>query len=236
MPLVTPLFEASRALLIGFALGGALGLAAAIFGNRFRTAQKTGVLPILAGATAFLLAPILGAHPVIAAAAAGLLWGEQSIALVTTRVRLRRLVERNVAPIAYFAFGALLAPRILQADLLSIVFALAAVTVMRAGPRLVSLNKTTLPKESQMFLAWFARRARRRVRSVFDFTFRCEVNRRSGRRTYCRRPCHCLWRPSPRASPPGRWSRISLKKPPSPKSGRCLRVDKVYLPLYFTAQ
>lgn len=155
MPLVTPLFEASRGLLIGFALGGSLGLAAAIYGNRFNTAQKTGFLPILAGAAAFLLAPILGAHPVIAAAAAGLLWGEQSNSLVTTRVRLRRLIEHNVAPIAYFAFGVLLAPRILQADLLSIVFALAAVTVMRAGPRLVSLKKTTLPKESQMFLAWF---------------------------------------------------------------------------------
>jgi len=48
-----------------------------------------------------------------------------------------------------------LAPRIFQADLLTIVFALAAITVMRAGPRLASLKKTTLPKESQMFLAWF---------------------------------------------------------------------------------
>ncbi len=155
MPLVTPLLEASRMLLIGFALGGSLGLATAMVGNRLKPGKRTGWLPILAGGAAFMLAPLLGAHSVIAAAAAGLLWGEQSTALVTTRVRLRRLVEHNVAPIAYFAFGVLLAPRILQADLLSIVFALAAVTVMRAGPRLASLKKTTLPKESQMFLAWF---------------------------------------------------------------------------------
>ncbi len=155
MPLITPLFEASRAVLVGFALGGSFGLAAAFFGNRLKKKQKIGLLPILAGAGAFMAAPLLGAHPVIAAAAAGLLWGEQSTALVTTRVRLRRLVERIAAPAAYFGFGVLLAPRILQADLLSIVFALAAVTVMRAGPRLASLKKTTLPKESQMFLAWF---------------------------------------------------------------------------------
>ena len=42
-----------------------------------------------------------------------------------------------------------------QADLLTILFAAAAVTIMRAGPRLAALKKTSLPRESQMFLAWF---------------------------------------------------------------------------------
>ena len=154
MPSVAPLYEMSRQLFIGFAIGGAAGLGAALFGNRFP--QRRGALPaIIAGVGSFALAPLLGGHAVVAAAAAGLLWGEQSSAAIVTRVRLRRLIERNAAPIAYLAFGILLAPRIFQADLLSIVFALAAVTVMRAGPRLASLKKTSLPKESQMFLAWF---------------------------------------------------------------------------------
>ncbi|WP_411817656.1 cation:proton antiporter [Hyphococcus sp. DH-69] len=155
MPLVTPVFEASRSLLFGFALGGSLGLAAAFYSNQLKYKNKAGGFAILAGLLALALSPLIGAHPVIAAAAAGLLWGEQSTALVTTRVRLRRIAERNVAPIAYFGFGLLLATRIFNADLLTVLFAAAAVTVMRAGPRLVSLKKTTLPRESQMFLAWF---------------------------------------------------------------------------------
>lgn len=155
MPMVTPLYEAARATFIGFGLGGAFGLAAAYAGSRLKTNQKTDFLPIAAGAAAFLAASFIGGHPVIAAAAAGLLWGEQTTALATTRVRLRRIIERNVAPAAYFGFGVLLAPRIFQADLLAIIFAAAAISIMRAGPRLASLKKTTLPKESQMFLAWF---------------------------------------------------------------------------------
>lgn len=155
MPMITPLYEALRSLLIAFALGGGIGLGAASLGNRLKTIEKKGSLAVLAGVAAFLIAPLLGGHAVIAAAAAGLLWGEQTTALITTRVRLRRIAERSIAPAAYFGFGVLLAPRIFQADLLTIVFALAAITVLRAGPRLASLKKTTLPKESQMFLAWF---------------------------------------------------------------------------------
>ena len=155
MPMVTPLYEASRSFLFAFALGGAMGLAAALWGDRLNGGEGRIWLIVSAGAAAFALSPLIGAHPVIAAASAGLLWGEQTKAPTITRVRLRRTVERTVAPIAYIAFGALLAPRIFQADLLTVVFALAAVTVMRAGPRMVSLKSTNLPKESQMFLAWF---------------------------------------------------------------------------------
>jgi len=154
-PAVAPLYEFSLSAFKAFVLGGGLGLFAAIAGNRLKNIKKKAPFAIAAGALAAGAATLIGAHPVIAAAAAGLLWGEQTTALVTTRVRMRRIVERVAAPTAYFAFGLLLAPRLLQADLLSIVFALAAVTVMRAGPRLVSLKKTTLAKESQMFLAWF---------------------------------------------------------------------------------
>lgn len=155
MPAVTPLFDAGLALLIGFAIGGGLGLGAAMLGNKLKFKGKAVVLGTASGLIAFCLAGLAGGQPVIAAAAAGLLWGEQTTALVTPRVRLRRRVERVAAPVAYLAFGALLAPRVLQADLLTVIFALAAITIMRAGPRLAALRKTSLPKESQMFLAWF---------------------------------------------------------------------------------
>ncbi|WDI32032.1 cation:proton antiporter [Hyphococcus flavus] len=155
MPLVTPVYEAARSFFLAFAIGGGLGLGAAHLGNKPQHKNRRTQLAIGAGLLAVLISPVVGAHPVIAAAAAGLLWGEDTRAAVMPRVRLRRLAERNIAPFAYFGFGVLLGPRILQADLLSIVFAAAAVTVMRAGPRLFSLKKTTLPKESQMFLAWF---------------------------------------------------------------------------------
>ncbi len=155
MPAIAPLYDASIALLIAFALGGSLGLGSAMLGNKLKFKEKNIVLAVTAAVLAFCLAGLVGAQPVIAVAATGLLWGEQTTALVTPRVRLRRRIERVVAPTAYLAFGALLAPRIFQADLLSIVFALAAVSIMRSGPRLAALRKTTLPKESQMFLAWF---------------------------------------------------------------------------------
>lgn len=155
MPAVTPLYEAGLSIFIAFGLGGVLGLAAAFIGNRVEAIRKKVPLAIAAALVAAVGAALVGAHPAIAAASAGLLWGEQTTSLITTRVRMRRLVERAVAPAAYFAFGVLLAPRIFQADLLSVVFAVAAVTVMRAGPRLATLKQTTLPRESQVFLAWF---------------------------------------------------------------------------------
>ncbi len=155
MPLVTPVFEAGRSFLFAFATGGTLGLGAARIANKGKYKNHAGALAVAAAFAAVLMASLIGAHPVIAAAAAGLLWGEETRATVMTRVRLRRLAERNIAPFAYLAFGVLLAPRIFQADLLSVVFAAAAVTIMRAGPRLFSLKKAALPRESQMFLAWF---------------------------------------------------------------------------------
>jgi len=154
-PVVAPLLEASIALFTAFAIGGGLGLLAASLGNRLKHKEKRVLLAVGSAVVAFCLTGLLGGHPVIAAMAAGLLWGEQSTAPVTTRVRMRRSAERVIAPAAYLAFGVLLAPRIFQADLLTVVFAVAAITVMRAGPRLAALKKTTLPKESQMFLAWF---------------------------------------------------------------------------------
>lgn len=159
-PALGPLMVSSFAVLKGFAFGGVAGLAASLAGAfyRRRTMQQRaldGQFAILAGVVMFVLGPAIGCDPIVAATSVGLLWGEQTSAAQTTRLRIRRYVDRAVTPMAYFTFGAVLLPRLLQADMLAIVFALAAVTVMRAGPRLAILQTPMLPKESQMFLAWF---------------------------------------------------------------------------------
>lgn len=159
-PAIAPLFAASFAVLKGFAYGGAAGLAASLAGAlyRRRTMQQRaldGQFAIIAAVSIFVLGPTIGADPIVGATAVGLLWGEQTSAASTTRLRIRRYVDRAVTPLAYFAFGAVLLPRMVQADMLSVVFAVAAVTVMRAGPRLAILQTPMLPRESQMFLAWF---------------------------------------------------------------------------------
>lgn len=159
-PALAPLMTASFAVLKGFAYGGVVGLAASLAGSlyRRRTMQQRaldGQFAILAAVAMFVFGPAIGCDPIVAATSVGLLWGEQTSAASTTRLRIRRYVDRAVTPLAYFAFGAILTPRLLQADMLGVVFALAAVTVMRAGPRLAILQTPMLPKESQMFLAWF---------------------------------------------------------------------------------
>ena len=151
---LAPLLSSSIDVLQGFALGGLAGYCAARYANENARRHGTAI-GVLAAIGSYLLCALIGAEPVIAAGAAGLVWGEETTASIASRLRLRRLVEQTVAPLAYVAFGCVLAPRIFEADLLSVIFAMAAVTIMRAGPRLAMLQGTDLPKESQAFLAWF---------------------------------------------------------------------------------
>ena len=151
---LAPLFAASLSALKGFASGGVLGLVAGRFLER-RATFGGARAALVAGALAYITAPLVGADPVIAAGAAGLLWGEETRTGVAARLQMRRLIEQGVAPAAYFAFGLALAPRLFEADLLTVIFAVAAATVMRAGPRLAVLQSSPLDKESQVFLAWF---------------------------------------------------------------------------------
>lgn len=153
-PALAPLFAASLSALKGFALGGVLGLLAGRYLERRRRISG-GPAALFAGALAYLLAPLLGGDPVVSAGAAGLLWGEETRSGVGARLQMRRLIEQAVAPAAYFAFGLTLGPRLFEADLLTVLFAVSAATIMRAGPRLAMLQATRLPKESQIFLAWF---------------------------------------------------------------------------------
>ena len=158
-PAIAPLLSESIAVLIGFALGGVLGLVAALLGNRLSASNKkfsqNGRLAVTAGVSAYLIASLIAANPVIAALGTGLVWGEQTKSPQTTRLRLRAGIEQIVAPTAFFAFGCLFAPRVLQSDLLTLMFALTAVTVLRAAPRLLILNTPKIPTENRRFLAWF---------------------------------------------------------------------------------
>ncbi|MEX0645551.1 MAG: cation:proton antiporter, partial [Parvularculaceae bacterium] len=151
---LAPLLASSVDVLIGFALGGLAGYIAARY-RKSEAPRDDARAAIIAAAVSYLLCALIGAEPVIAAGAAGLVWGEETTSPTASRLRMRRLVEINVAPLAYFAFGCVVAPRIFEADLLTVIFAMAAVTIMRAGPRLAMLQATDLPKESQVFLAWF---------------------------------------------------------------------------------
>ena len=159
-PAVAPFMDGARAVFIGFGVGGSAGLIAALAGAAYRRrmlqrASLDASLAVAGGLIGYIGAGLVGGEPVVAAMAAGLIWGEQTNAAATTRLRLRRFSELSVTPLAFFGFGALAAPRLLEADLLSIVFAIAAVTVLRVGPRLAILQTPRLDQQTQQFLAWF---------------------------------------------------------------------------------
>ncbi len=176
-PAAAPLFFAALSMLKGFLIGGVCGLGAALLGDRLVTlGRRWSLTPgeasavragaaIAGGLAACLGASLLGGNVVVAAAAAGLLWSEQmgreqappDIATwrPNARRRLQRLAERTVTPAAYFAFGFLLAPRLAEADLLTVMFAVAATTILRAAPRLMALKRATLPAGGRNFLAWY---------------------------------------------------------------------------------
>ncbi len=155
------------AVIKGFGLGGGAGLAAALVLNgvfwssgssRARGAARRPGEAVFVGASgllAYLAAPSIGADPVVAAASAGLLWGEQTEGGAATRLALRRFAERAVTPLAYIGLGSLAAHRLVQADMLSIVFALSAVSILRLGARLAALQTADCDKESKLFLAWY---------------------------------------------------------------------------------
>ena len=158
-PAAGPLLSASFGVFKGFLFGGAFGLASGLLGTFLRKTVKRRradmyVAPIAAAAS-FGLSPAIGADPIVAATAAGLLWGEQTKGAAATRTQLNLLAERLICPTTYFWFGALVLPRIFSAELLPVLLAVSAVTILRAGPRLAILQRTKLPPESQRFLAWY---------------------------------------------------------------------------------
>lgn len=158
--------EAGLSVVKGFGLGGGAGLSAALVlnavlrpaGGRDENAalwRKASAFVAFAGVLAFLAAPAIGADQIVAAASAGLLWGEQTAGGVAARLALRRLAERAVIPLAYLGLGWLAVDGLVQADLLAVVFALTAVGALRIATRLAVLQPARLDRESKIFLAWY---------------------------------------------------------------------------------
>ncbi len=149
-----PLLEASRMLALSFAIGGFGGLFVAVAGNRYFMNYGVGIC-VIGAAVAMMVAYWMGGQTVIAAAAFGLIWGEQSMARPVSRLKLRVRMEQIVIPLGYLMFGFVFAQRLFEVEFLMVTYAVAAVTIVRAVPRLLALQKSVLEKEGQMFLAWF---------------------------------------------------------------------------------
>ena len=149
---------------IGFALGGSIGLIGGMLSRR--ASRKTADSPedeasnpfiyaLLSGLAAFLIAPLFQGEAIIAAGAAGLIWSEEGVMSGAQRRLLRQRFDQSVKPMAYALFGFTLGPAILQADILILMFAIAAVTILRVVPRLLALSRLGLSQEQQNFIAWF---------------------------------------------------------------------------------
>ncbi|MBI1393045.1 MAG: hypothetical protein GC152_09925 [Alphaproteobacteria bacterium] len=166
-PQLTPLLLTTISMLKGFVFGGLLGFAAARIGRRLYRAAGGRAAPaerridamggpaVMAGFGAALLAPVIGGDMLIAAVAAGLVWSEEAGRAPGVRRVLQRLSERAIPPAAYFAFGFLMLPRLADADMLTTLYAVAAVTILRAAPRLAALSSAKLPEGARNFIAWY---------------------------------------------------------------------------------
>lgn len=151
---LAPLLDASVAAFCGFSIGGGAGLLAARWRGSILS-EDSPARAAFAATLAALLAAAIGADPVVAAGAAGLIWGEESRVKATHRRIMRRRAEQTLLPAAYILFGLTVAPRLLHPDLLTVLFAAAAATILRAGPRLAVLQGSGESRECRHFLAWF---------------------------------------------------------------------------------
>lgn len=148
---------------VGFAAGGIAGLVGGKLCRRFAGISRPDdtkhyrrlQFAFGAGIAAWLLAPLVGGDPIIAAGAAGLVWSEEGSLSGPRRRELRQKFDHAIKPLAYAVFGVVLGPAILQADILVILFAVGAMTALRIGPRLMALSKIDFTPEQQAFLAWF---------------------------------------------------------------------------------
>ena len=156
-----PLENAAFGIFTGFAIGGALGLLAGRFGQKQQSAANddTGKIgfrwAVAAGLIAFCVTPLVGGNAIIAAGAVGLMWSEESRTKSRERRLFQRKFEETLAPAALVLFGFTLGPRVLEANFLTVLFALMVFTFLRVMPRLVALRPLDLSKDEKMFMAWF---------------------------------------------------------------------------------
>ena len=144
-----PLF----ALFAGGAVGGAVGL----LGGRLLAVRDAGVpmAPFAAFALAYGGAWAMGFDPVMAGAAAGLLYAEEAPLLGPVRARLFSAGARWCGPPAFFALGALMGPAVVGADLLAWLAALVPALALRPMLRGAALGTAGLSAADRGFLSWF---------------------------------------------------------------------------------
>lgn len=149
-----PITEAPGfALFAGAAVGGTVGL---LCGRMVPVRDaRLPAAPFVAFALAYVGALALGFDPVMAGAAAGLLYAEEAPLLGPVRSRLFSAGARWLGPPALFALGALLGPVALGGDLLAWLAALVPVLALRAVLRRAALGGVSLPAADRGFLSWF---------------------------------------------------------------------------------
>lgn len=144
-----PLFKT----LAGFAVGGGMGL---IAGRLLPI--SSGPLPVMPGMVALACygaAVYTTFDPVMATVAGGVLYSEETKLRADVRTRLWRVSEGLISPIAFIGLGLLLAPLLLQVQLLGWVAAAFAIFGARACARFAALQRMPLASQDQNFLIWF---------------------------------------------------------------------------------
>ncbi|MEM1396016.1 MAG: hypothetical protein AAGH38_01025, partial [Pseudomonadota bacterium] len=125
----------------------------------FTRIDAFGAPAVIALIAAVAVSPFIGANPIIASLGVGLVWGAEVGNEPKVRRALQGISDKLVPPIAYFGFGFLVLPLVLEADLLSMVFAVSAVTILRVAPRSLALaaggGNKQIPQRTRDFMAWY---------------------------------------------------------------------------------
>ena len=144
---------------LGVGLGAGVGLLLAIparLAVRRENKRLASALVATGGAIAFAVGALTLADPICACAAAGLALAQDARLKAPERVKLRRLAERGLSPVAFALFGFVMGPRLIgEADLLIILFAIFVVGGVRIIAREAALARAPAEPESRRFLSWF---------------------------------------------------------------------------------
>ncbi|MGV6818927.1 MAG: cation:proton antiporter domain-containing protein [Parvularcula sp.] len=144
-----PLFRSFAAA----AIGGTMGLLA----GRYLSVSSSSlpVMPFLTACAAYGAGLYTEFDPVMATIAAGLLYSEEAALKGDVRTRLWRVAEGLITPVALVAFGLLMAPFLLNANLLIFVAAAVGIVAARALARAITLRGLDLSPQDVRFLTWF---------------------------------------------------------------------------------
>jgi NhaP-type Na+/H+ or K+/H+ antiporter len=159
--------EALRELAVGLGVGLAVGLASGFLialGSRRRWIITGGrrLASLAAALSSFALAVSLDGNGFIAAFVGGIAFGAQvqkEAAEVEVAVELPELLGEILALVVWFLFGAVLVPVVIEhSGLLTVVYALLSLTVLRMLPVSLALIGTGLDRRTVLFVGWFGPR------------------------------------------------------------------------------